>query len=138
MMTPDQCRLVRQSLEPLREMAGPFVLLFYGRLFEIDPSARRLFHNDLTVQGHKLMHTLDVLVDSLDDFDAVRDRLSTLGQRHQGYGVRPEQYASVVAAFLWALGQALGADFDAPTRDAWRAVLTAVSITMQEGASAGA
>ena len=137
-MTPDQCRLVRHTHDPLREVAGPVALLFYGRLFEIDPSARRLFHNDLAVQGRKLMDTLDVLVDSLDDFDAVRDRLFALGQRHRGYGVRPEQYASVVAALLWALGQALGAVYDAPTRDAWRAVLTAVSTAMQEGASARA
>src|SRR5215510_13816596 len=118
-MTPQQRQLVKQTYEPVREMAGPIALLFYGRLFELDPSARRLFHNDLAVQGRKLMDTLDVLVDSLDDFSAIRDRVFALGQRHRGYGVRPEQYASVVAALLWALGQALGPDFDAPTRDAW-------------------
>ena len=134
-MTPDQCRLVKQTYEPVREMAGPLALLFYGRLFELDPSARRLFHNDLALQGRKLMDTLDLLVASLDDFEAVRARLSALGRRHRGYGVRPEQYATVVTAFLWALGQALGPDFDAPTRDAWRTVLTAVSSAMQEGAA---
>ena len=138
MMTPDQRRLVRQTYEPVREMAAPIALLFYGRLFELDPSARRLFHNDLAVQGRKLMDTLDLLVESLDDFDSVGDRLAALGERHRGYGVRLEQYASVVSALLWALGQALGPDFDAPTREAWRAVLTTVSSAMQKGASAGA
>ena len=133
-MTPDQCRLVKQTYEPVREVAGPLALLFYGRLFELDPAARRLFHNDLALQGRKLMDTLDLLVASLDHFEAVRDRLSALGRRHRGYGVRPDQYAAVVTAFLWALGQALGPDFDAPTRDAWRAVLTAVSSVMQEAA----
>jgi hemoglobin-like flavoprotein len=137
-MTPDQCRLVKQTYEPLREMAGPVALLFYGRLFEIEPSARRLFHNDLALQGQKLMATLDVMVRSLDDFDAVRGQLSDLGRRHRGYGVRPEQYASVVTALLWAIGQALGPDFDSPTREAWRAVLTTVSAAMQEAAAAGA
>ena len=134
-MTPDQRRLVKQTYEPVREMAGPLALLFYGRLFELDPSARRLFHNDLALQGRKLMDTLDLLVASLDDFDALRERLFALGQRHRGYGVRPDQYTAVVSAFLWALGQALGPDFDAPTREAWRAVLTAVSRTMQEAAA---
>jgi hemoglobin-like flavoprotein len=136
-MTSDQRRLVKQTYEPVREMAGPLALLFYGRLFELEPSARRLFHNDLALQGRKLMDTVDLLVASLDDFDAVRDHLSALGQRHRGYGVRPEQYTAVVTALLWALGQALGPDFDAPTREAWRAVLTAVSRTMQD-APAGA
>jgi len=133
-MTSDQRRLVKQTYEPLREMAGPVALLFYVRLFELDPSARRLFHNDLAAQGRKLMDTLDVLVASLDDFDAVRSRVADLGRRHHGYGVRPEQYATVVTALLWAIGQALGADFDAPTREAWRSVLDAVSGAMQEGA----
>jgi hemoglobin-like flavoprotein len=134
-MTPDQRRLVKQTYEPVREMAGPLALLFYGRLFELDPPARRLFHNDLALQGRKLMDTLDLLVASLDDFEAVRGRLSSLGERHRGYGVRSDQYATLVTAFLWALGQALGPDFDAPARDAWRAVLTAVSSAMQEGAA---
>ncbi|HEV8395599.1 MAG TPA: globin domain-containing protein [Vicinamibacterales bacterium] len=134
-MTPDQRRLVKQTYEPVREMAGPLALLFYGRLFELDPSTRRLFHNDLALQGRKLMDTLDLLVASLDDFESVRARLATLGRRHRGYGVQPDQYPAVVTAFLWALGQALGPDFDAPTRDAWRAVLTAVSSAMQEAAA---
>jgi nitric oxide dioxygenase len=137
-MTPDQARLVKQTYEPVREMAGPLALLFYGRLFELEPAARRLFHNDLTLQGRKLMDTLDVLVASLHDFDAVRPQLAALGRRHQGYGVRPEQYASVEAALLWALGQALGPDFDGPTRDAWRALLATVSTAMQHGAASSA
>ena len=137
-MTPDQARLVKQTYEPVRDMASPLALLFYGRLFELEPSARRLFHNDLALQGRKLMDTLDLLVASLDDFDAVRPHLSALGRRHQGYGVRPEQYASVESALLWALGQALGPDFDARTRDAWRAVLATVSTAMRQGAAAGA
>jgi nitric oxide dioxygenase len=60
------------------------------------------------------MDTIDLLVASLDDFEAVHARLSALGQRHRGYGVRPDQHTAVVSAFLWALGQALGPDFDAP------------------------
>ena len=135
-MTPDQTRLVKQTYEPVREMAGPLALLFYGRLFELEPAARRLFHNDLAAQGRKLMDTLDLLVASLDDFDAVRPHLAALGQRHRGYGVQSGQYASVETALLWALGQALGPDFDGATREAWRAVLATVSGAMQQGAAA--
>ena len=40
----------------------------------------------------------------------------------------------VITALLWAFGQALGPDFDAPARDAWRAALTEVAAVMQEGA----
>jgi hypothetical protein len=35
---------------------------------------------------------------------------------------------------LWALAQALGPDFDAPTRDAWKSLLADVASVMKEGA----
>jgi hypothetical protein len=35
---------------------------------------------------------------------------------------------------IWAIGQARGADFDAPTRDAWKAALADVCAAMKEGA----
>lgn len=135
MMTRDQRELVRQSLERLSEEADPVTLLLYGKLFELDPSVRSLFHNDLAVQGRKLIDTLDAVVSSLDRFESLRPRLAQLGRLHASYGVLPANYNSLIAALLWAFGQALGADFDARTREAWRLVLTAVAAVMQEGAA---
>jgi hemoglobin-like flavoprotein len=134
MMTPDQRRLVRYSFDSLREQAEPFSLLFYGKLFELDPSARRLFHNDLALQARKIVETLGALTESLDRFESMRPRLADLGRQHAGYGVRSEQYDTVSAALMWAIGQALGPDFDPPTRDAWRLVLAAVCDAMKEAA----
>jgi hemoglobin-like flavoprotein len=135
MMTFDQRRLVRQSFDSLREQAGPVSLLFYGKLFELDPSARRLFHNDLAVQGRKLVDTLAIVTDSLDRFESMRPRLADLGRQHAGYGVRPEQYDTVITALVWAISQALGPDFDAPTRDAWTLALADLSAAMKDGAN---
>ncbi len=134
-MTPAQRRLVRETHELLREQAGPVSLLFYGRLFEMDPSARRLFHNDLAAQGRKLMDMLDAIVGSLDRFESMRERLRELGRQHAEYGVRPEQYGTLSAALIWAVGQALGPDFDAAAREAWRLTLAEVSAAMQLGAA---
>jgi hemoglobin-like flavoprotein len=133
-MTPTQRRLVRQTVGSLRDQAGPVSLLFYGRLFELDPSARRLFHNDLELNGRKVIETLNWMAESLDRFDAMTDRLAELGRQHAGYGVRPDQYESVIAALLWAIAQALGPDFDTATRDAWKLALFAVSEAMKGGA----
>ena len=133
-MTPTQRRLVRQTVGSLRDQAGPVSLLFYGRLFELDPSARRLFHNDLELQGRKVIETLDWMAESLDRFDSMTARLAELGRQHEGYGVRPDQYESVIAALLWAIAQALGPDFDAATRDSWKLALSAVSEAMKGGA----
>lgn len=133
-MTVEQRRLVRQSFDALRGQARPVALLFYGRLFELDPSARALFHNDLGRQAGKIMDTLAALAESIDRFDSMRGQLADLGRKHAGYGVRPEQYETVNAALLWAMGQALGPDFDGATRTAWATVLAAVAETMKAGA----
>jgi hemoglobin-like flavoprotein len=132
-MTATQRRLLRDSFELLRQDARPFTLLFYGKLFEMDPSARRLFHNDIALQGRKLIDTLAAVVGSLDDFQPMRSNLAELGRKHAGYGVRPEQYEILTSALLWSMGQALEADFDAATRDAWKLALTAISAAMQSG-----
>ena len=135
MLTRDQRHLVRESLDRVREDVGPVSLLLYGKLFELNPSARRLFHNDIVAQGRKLMETLDAIASSLDRFEAMRPRLLELGRLHAGFGVLPDHYNTLVNALLWAFSQALGADFDARTREAWRLALDAVAAVMQEGAA---
>ena len=133
-MTSPQRQLVRHSFDAVRDQARPVALLFYGRLFELDPPAQRLFHIDLAVQAHKIIEMLATVIESLDRFESIRPRLADLGRQHAGYGVRLEQYDTVSAALIWAIGQALGADFDAPTRDAWKAALADVCAAMKEGA----
>jgi len=132
-MTATQRRLVRDSFELLRQDARPFALLFYGKLFELDPSARRLFHNDIALQGRKLVDMLAAVVESLDDFQPMWSTLAELGRKHAGYGVRPEQYEILTSALLWSMGQALEADFDAATRDAWELALSSICAAMQSG-----
>jgi hemoglobin-like flavoprotein len=134
MMTPRQRQLVQQSFDALGDLSGPVAVLFYGKLFELDPSARRLFHIDIAVQARKIIETLDTVVESLDHFDAIRPRLADLGRQHVAYGVRSEQYETVSRALIWAIGQALGADFDAPTRSAWEQALSDVCAAMKKGA----
>ena len=132
-MTADDRRLIRTSFDALRDMASPVALLFYGRLFEVDPSARRLFHIDLAVQAQKIMTTLDWVVKSLDEFESMRPALADLGRQHADYGVRPEQYETVTSSLMWAFAHALGPDFDAATHSAWKRALSAVSAAMLEG-----
>jgi hemoglobin-like flavoprotein len=134
MMTHAQRQLVRQTLDRLREEAEPVTLLLYGKLFELDPSTRPLFHNDLMTQGLKLIATLDAIAVSLDQLESIRPRLLELGRLHASYGIQAGHYDTLVAAMLWAFGQALGPDFDTRARDAWREALAAVTAVMQEGA----
>lgn len=133
-LTADQRRLVRDSFESVRSMAGPVGLLFYGKLFEIAPEVRPMFHNDLDLQIRKLMDMLGSVVESLDHFESVRPKLEDLGHQHVGYGVRAEQYEVLISALLWTLSKALGADFDDRTSEAWRNALEAISEAMKNRA----
>lgn len=132
-MTARQKRLVRQSYAAIAEEADAIGLLFYGRLFELDPSLRSLFQNDIQVQTRKLMDTLSALLESLDNLDALKPALHALGQRHATYRVQPQHYDTVCTAMEWAIAQSLEQDLDAEPILAWRVLLQTVSATMLSG-----
>jgi hemoglobin-like flavoprotein len=134
-MTPEQKQLIRESFPAIREMAGPVSLLFYGRLFALEPALRPMFRQDIELQGRKLMDMLTAVVDNLDHFEGLAPTLRALGQKHAGYGVRPEHYQTVARALMWALGQALDAQFYPELRTAWLAIIEAVSVSMKKGAA---
>jgi len=134
-MTPREKQLVRESFPAIREAAVPLALLFYGRLFQLNPALRPLFHQDISVQSRKLMDMLIAVVDSLDHFKELEPMLRAMGQRHAGYGVRLEHYATLKSALLWAFGQGLGAEFFPDVRAAWTAVIDAISAAMMAGAA---
>lgn len=134
-MTREQKQLVRESFPDIREMAGPVALLFYGRLFTLDPTLRPMFRQDIELQGRKLMDMLTAVVDNLDHFEGLAPTLRALGQKHAGYGVRPEHYETVAQALMWALGQALDTQFYPELRSAWLAIIEAVSRSMKNGAA---
>jgi hemoglobin-like flavoprotein len=134
-MTASQKQYIRMSFPAIAEVLGPVSLLFYGRLFQLDPSLRPMFRSDIEVQGRKLMDMLTAVVKHLDDFETLEGTLRSLGQRHAAYGVREEHYETVQRAFLWALGQTLDAQFYPEVKAAWKTVLTEVGDVMKAGAA---
>jgi hemoglobin-like flavoprotein len=132
-LTARQVQLIQDSFALIRPMAKATVLIFYGRLFQLDPSARAMFRNDLQLQARKLVSTLDTVVESLGDWEAMRPRLRELGRQHVAYGVKPEQYASVNTALVWALSQALDIAASVEVRQAWTQLLEEISAEMLEG-----
>ena len=73
-MTPRQVESIRASwtqVEPIQDVAAT---LFYDRLFELDPTLRRLFRRtDMAAQKKVLMQTLTVVVRSLDRLEIAID-----------------------------------------------------------------
>ncbi|HEV8696367.1 MAG TPA: globin family protein [Candidatus Limnocylindrales bacterium] len=130
-MTPTEKQLIRSTwaaVEPIQDVASD---LFYARLFELDPKLAALFaETDMRRQGRMLMQTLAIVVKSLDDLSVVVPAVEALGRRHVGYGVQPEDYGTVGAAFLWTLEQGLGDAFTPEARAAWAGAYGIVSSVM--------
>jgi hemoglobin-like flavoprotein len=133
-MTPQQIHLVQSSFATALPVADTVALLFYNRLFELDPALRALFPGDITEQRHKLMATLHIAVHDLNRLEEILPSLRQLGRRHADYGVRSEHYITVGAALLWSLAQTLSAEFTPEVEAAWQTLYDQLATTMQEGA----
>lgn len=133
-MNPNQIDLVQRTFEAVRPIATEAAALFYGRLFELDPTLRPLFRGDLTEQGRKLMTTLAVVVKGLSRLDTILPAVEQLGARHAGYGVEEAHYDTVGAALLWTLRQGLGTAFTPEVEAAWTAAYTTLAGAMIDAA----
>jgi hemoglobin-like flavoprotein len=135
-MTPRQKQLVQTTFAKVAPIADDAAALFYGRLFDLDPSLQPMFTTDLKEQGRKLMRMIGMAVNGLDRLDELVPVVRQLGTRHAGYGVRDEHYDTVAAALVWTLEQGLGPDFTPEVRDAWVAVYGVLATTMKDAAAA--
>jgi nitric oxide dioxygenase len=129
-MTPHQVDLVQSSFAKVAPIADAAAAMFYGRLFEIAPEVKPLFHGDMAEQRRKLMTTLGVVVNGLENLDAVLPAARALAVKHVAYGVKAAHYAPVGEALIWTLDRGLGADFTSEVRSAWLAAYGALSGVM--------
>jgi hemoglobin-like flavoprotein len=134
MMTPEQVQLVQNSWEQVVPIADDAAELFYGRLFELDPSLKPLFKGDMKEQGRKLMKIITMVVRGLQKFDQLKLHVWQLGRRHTAYGVKKSHYQTVATALLWTLEQGLGAAFTPQVKVAWVEAYTIIAGVMQNGA----
>jgi hemoglobin-like flavoprotein len=118
-MTPRQIALVREGFDLIAPSAEAVGLAFYAKLFELDPSLRGMFAQDLRPQADHLMTALTLVVRALHDLTPVLGRIQMLGRNHVGYGVKAEHFDTVGAAFLATLQAGLGDALTEEARAAW-------------------
>ena len=132
-------QLVRESFEQVESKSAIASLVFYQRLFTLDPSLRALFRHDIEQQGEKLMQALKFAVATLEQPRELQSALEALGRRHVYYGVKECHYDTVGIALLHALEHLLGPAFTPEVKEAWLAIYTLVAETMKcAAAKAGA
>lgn len=135
-MTPEEIKLVQSTwaqVVPIKEQAA---VLFYGKLFEMDPSLKPLFKGDMTMQGQKLMAMIGTAVGGLTQPETIIPAVQDLGRRHVGYGVQDAHYDTVGAALLWTLETGLGPAFTPETKQAWAKTYDLVATVMKDAAAA--
>jgi len=138
-MTPEQITLVKTSWEKAIPIADTAAEIFYGKLFELDPSVKPLFKGDMKEQGAKLMKMINTAVNGLDRLDDIVPAVQQLGVRHIDYGVKDEHYDTVGAALLWTLEEGLGTEvFTADTKEAWATAYGILADTMKAAAATSA
>lgn len=135
MITPQQKELVQKTWVMVVPIADTAAELFYGRLFELEPEYKKMFKNDMTEQGKKLMKTINIAVEALDDVEPLVPVLKQMGADHVGYGVKERDYNVVGAALLWTLDKGLGDAFTDEVKNAWGAVYELLASVMKAGAA---
>lgn len=137
-MTPEKIALVRSSWQQVLPIKDTAAELFYGRLFELDPSLRGMFKGDMVEQGRKLMAIINTAVSSLDDLGPILGAVEDMGRRHVAYGVTEAHYDTVGSALIWTLGKGLGEGFTPAVEDAWVETYTTLASAMKQAAYAPA
>ena len=134
-MTPHQVSLVRKTWSLVEPLGDTVTTLFYGRLFELDPSLRGLFKADMQDQGRSLRVMISMVIAGLTQLDKLMPALVSCGRRHVAYGVEDSHYDIVREALLWTLGQGLRQHFTAEVREAWSATYELMAGAMKEAAA---
>ncbi|MBS0330934.1 MAG: hemin receptor [Proteobacteria bacterium] len=137
-MTPENIALVKTSWQQVLPIQKTAAELFYGRLFELDPSLRPLFRGDMTEQGRKLMTMINTVVMSLDRLGPMLGAIEDLGRRHVAYGVTEAHYDTVGGALIWTLGKGLGEQFTPAVQAAWTEAYDTLASAMKQAATAAA
>ena len=126
-MNPTQIKLVQDSFAKVAPISEQAAVLFYGRLFEVAPSVRAMFPDEMKEQRKKLMATLAVVVGGLSNLEAVLPAAGALAKRHVNYGAKPEHYPVVGSALLWTLEKGLGNAWTPDVAEAWTAAYGTLS-----------
>ena len=131
-MTPQEITLVKTTWSQVVPIKTKAAELFYGKLFELDPSVKPLFTDNIAEQGKKLMMAINTVVNSLDRIDTMVPIIHDMGRRHAGYGVKSGHYDTVGAALLWTLDTGLGPAFTPEAKAAWTSTYTLLCNVVRE------
>ena len=132
-----QVEMLEQSFDLVAPCGDEMVDRFYERVFAVTPELRQLFGGvDMATQRKILLSTLVLLRKSLRNLGAIVPALESLGAKHAGYGVRPEDYPVAGMALLATMAEMGGEGWIPAYSEAWAEAWGVVQETMLRGAAA--
>lgn len=121
---------LRGTYERVRLHELKLAEIFYAKLFAAAPHLRAMFRSDPASQAQKLMASLDAVVRNFENPAENGAALAALGQRHAGYGARPEHYGLVVDLLVDSMREVGGAGLDENGLREWKQALQLISAQM--------
>ena len=137
MLTEAQKKIVRQTYVHVARREYSAGEMFYERLFAIAPQLQGMFPNDMTQMRLKFIQTVGSYVKALEIGENYNRVIEKLGQRHVGYGVKPEHFDLFRQAFLWAIRQTLDEHYSLEVEEAWSALYDTMALIAIGGAREG-
>jgi hemoglobin-like flavoprotein len=136
-VTSREIHLIQSSFRQINPIADHAGVIFFARLFELDPSLRATFCGDIGAQGSNLMQSVGFMVFSLDQLEVVLPVVRQMGIRQGDFHLTDLQYEVFAEALLWTLAKCLRENFTPETRDAWAKAYWLIAETIKAGARDG-
>ncbi|MCS3459813.1 globin domain-containing protein [Aeromonas sp. BIGb0445] len=135
-MTSDDIDLVQRAWSRISLFSNDFVREIYQELFILDPGLVPMFTMTNEQLVSKVSQTLNIVLTSLEQLDALRFIIRHLGQQHRRYGVTSEHFALVKLAMTNVMAKRLGEHFTPALALAWSSAYDEIAAIMIEGLQA--
>jgi hemoglobin-like flavoprotein len=124
--------LLRSSFALVVEREPEVTSKFYDVLFAKYPAAKPLFSTRSRADQERMLRDMLVaIIDHLEDGPWLKAQLTALGNKHAGYGVRPEMYGWVGESLLATLAAVAGPAWTPELKQAWADAYGAIAGLMQ-------
>jgi hemoglobin-like flavoprotein len=92
---------------------------FYDRLFDVHPSSRVQFKQNIIVQGKALVNMISACLSLLNKPTELVKVLENMAKMHTSRGVMAHQYGVVGECLLWTFDHCLGDEFTEDSKVGW-------------------
>lgn len=130
MISPNNISLVQGSWRQLQPKAQNVGEQFYQKLFYRTPSIKPMFRSELHAEANKFMVMLNYIIKNLNDLDSIKMELSRLAEKHEEYGVKPDDYPIMGGCLIAALKTGLKGNWDPAVKHAWEEMFKSLSDKM--------